>query len=62
MRRKQKLLNGLPSAINKEGQLSVTCETSRSQLKNKELAIKKLKHAITKSVCGKEKTIGYKAQ
>jgi ribosome-associated protein len=58
--RKQKLQRSLPSAINKEGHLSVTCETSRSQLKNKELAIKKLNTQLQKAFAEKKKRLATK--
>jgi ribosome-associated protein len=58
--RKTKITEKLTSAINKEGQLSVTCETSRSQLKNKELAIKKLNTLLQKAFAEKKKRLATK--
>ncbi len=57
---KTKIAEKLTSAINKEGQLSVTCETSRSQLKNKELAIKKLNTLLQKAFAEKKKRLATK--
>lgn len=54
---KTKITERLTNAINKEGQLSVTCETSRSQLKNKELAIKKLNTQLQKAFAEKKKRL-----
>lgn len=57
---KTKITERLTNAINKEGQLSVTCETSRSQLKNKELAIKKLNTLLQKAFAEKKKRLATK--
>lgn len=57
---KTKITEKLTSIINKEGQLSVTCETSRSQLKNKELAIKKLNTLLQKAFAEKKKRLATK--
>lgn len=57
---KTKIAEKLASVINKEGQLSVTCETSRSQLKNKELAIKKLNTLLQKAFAEKKKRLATK--
>ncbi len=57
---KTKIAEKLTSVINKEGQLSVTCETSRSQLKNKELAIKKLNTLLQKAFAEKKKRLATK--
>ena len=57
---KTKVTERLTNAINKEGQLSVTCETSRSQLKNKELAIKKLNTLLQKAFAEKKKRLATK--
>ncbi len=57
---KTKIVEKLTSVINKEGQLSVTCETSRSQLKNKELAIKKLNTLLQKAFAEKKKRLATK--
>ena len=57
---KTKITERLTNAINKEGQLSVSCETSRSQLKNKELAIKKLNTLLQKAFAEKKKRLATK--
>lgn len=57
---KTKIFEKLTSSINKEGILSVTCETSRSQLKNKELAIKKLNTLLQKAFSEKKKRLATK--
>ena len=57
---KTKIAEKLASVINKERQLSVTCETSRSQLKNKELAIKKLNTLLQKAFAEKKKRLATK--
>ena len=57
---KTKIAEKLVSVINKEGHLSVTCETSRSQLKNKELAIKKLNTLLQKAFAEKKKRLATK--
>jgi ribosome-associated protein len=50
---KEKLLTKLGSKLNKEGELRITCEESRSQLKNKSIAIEKLCDLLAS--CFKEK-------
>lgn len=57
---KTKIAEKLTGAINKDGVLSVTCETSRSQLKNKELAIKKLNTLLQKAFAEKKKRLATK--
>jgi ribosome-associated protein len=60
MFRKQKLQRSSQVLSIKRGQLSVTCETSRSQLKNKELAIKKLNTLLQKAFAEKKKRLATK--
>lgn len=45
---KELIKSKLGSYIIEEGILQVMCQESRSQLKNKELAVKKLNHLLTK--------------
>jgi ribosome-associated protein len=52
---KEILLHKLASHINKKGLLSVTCDSSRSQLKNKELAEKKFEKLLTAAFKEKKK-------
>jgi ribosome-associated protein len=50
---KEKLTTKLASKLNKEGELRITCEEARSQLKNKNMAIEKLCELLAS--CFKEK-------
>jgi len=54
---KQMVLTANKSKITKEGELLVTAEKSRSQLKNKETAFKKLDKLLGKSFVRKKKRI-----
>jgi len=57
---KQKIKERLEKCITKKGLLSVTCETSRSQLKNKELALEKFHQLIEKAFKEKKKRVATK--
>lgn len=48
-RQKEQIQTKLASQLTKEGELIITAEESRSQLKNKETAIKKLDRLLTKA-------------
>ncbi len=45
-----RILQKLANKINKDGNLSVTCQQTRSQLTNKEKAVKKLNELINKAL------------
>ncbi|GAF05114.1 alternative ribosome rescue aminoacyl-tRNA hydrolase ArfB [Saccharicrinis fermentans] len=47
---KQVILDKLQNRINKEGQLVIACEETRSQLRNKELAIELLHQLINQAL------------
>ncbi|MFN0275536.1 MAG: alternative ribosome rescue aminoacyl-tRNA hydrolase ArfB [Chitinophagales bacterium] len=51
------LLQKLHHLLNEEGELRITSDTSRSQLKNKEEAINKLHHLIRKTLTPQKKRI-----
>ena len=56
----QKLLTRLAKNINHKGEISVTCDTSRSQLKNKEAAITKLQKLLKSGLKERKKRIATK--
>jgi ribosome-associated protein len=49
-REKQIILNKLKNRINNEGELIITVQTDRSQLKNKEEAVEKFNELLTKAL------------
>ncbi|HEY0261712.1 MAG TPA: alternative ribosome rescue aminoacyl-tRNA hydrolase ArfB [Chitinophagales bacterium] len=57
---KQKLLERLVKKMNVKGEISVSCDTSRSQLKNKELAISKLKKLLENALKERKKRVATK--
>lgn len=57
---KEKFMMRLAKHINAKGDVSVTCDTSRSQLKNKELAIEKLRKLLIGSLKEKKKRVATK--
>ncbi len=52
---KTKIREKLKNQINQEDELLVVCQESRSQLKNKELAIKKFKELLTSALVVQKK-------
>lgn len=47
---KQRLIKKLKNKINSEGELHITCEETRSQIKNREIAEKKLFNTIKEAL------------
>lgn len=54
---KNRLMNQLPGKITKNGELIITAENERSQLRNKELAIEKFFHLLEQNLQPRKKRI-----
>lgn len=57
---KQKIRTANNNAITQEGELMVTCDSHRSQVKNKEIAFKKLDRLLAKAFVKKKSRIATK--
>ncbi len=59
-RQKEKIRVATSNVINKEGDLMVSCESNRSQVRNKEIAFKKLDRLLGKAFVKKKARVATK--
>lgn len=59
-RQKEIMLTAHKNKVNKEGEIVITADNNRSQLKNKEIAFKKLDRLLTNTFAKKKKRISTK--